>query len=172
MTTSTENFLLLGVAHTKANVKPVREILKKVSLTNKAVFTEGENRPGKSNQEFFKPIIKFLLTHGAVILHEIDEISLTELAIAKYKPIYNEKYAEKIRIAQKFFAPIEDIAELKKAAHDELMTMLGQHRDPNILKLILDNNPDLAIMGDGHAERIYPDLQEKLGRPVDYRKFV
>lgn len=172
MTPPTESLLLLGVAHTRANVRPVKAILKSTSLKGKLVFTEGDDRPGKSDQEFFKPIMTFLLAQGAVILHEIGEIELTRQAMAEYRPIYEEQFAEKIRLAEKFFAPIEDTAQLKKEAHDTFMVILGRHRDPNILKLLLNSNPDVAIMGDKHAERIYPELQARLDRPIDYQQFL
>lgn len=170
MPVNSEGLLLLGVVHNKRNVGPVKDILSENDLSGKTVFTEFDDRPEKSDHEFFKPVVKFLLAQGAVVLHEIGEVPLTKDAVAAYTPIFEEKYAQPLRQAAKYHADPEAHAKLLSEAQDELLKMIGRYRNPNILNLIIENNPYAAIMGDGHAEAIYRDLEEKLNGLVNYVK--
>lgn len=173
MSLASENMLLLGVVHVKRNIKPAQKILKQYGLSGKIILTEGEDLPGKTNQEFYGPIIKFLTSHGAVVLHEIGELDLTRQAVSDFKEtIYQEKYAEQIRLAEKFHGDPESHANLKKEAYDDLISAISKRRDPNIIKIIMENAPSMVIVGDGHAERIHPLLQTQMQKPINYVRLI
>lgn len=180
-----EKLVLLGVKHLLRNLPKVESYLSKFPLRDKKVLTEFDESANKSSHEFYGPLQDFLLSQGAVLLHEEGERKLSVKAMNEYESIYGEKnkleweslvsleedakqrndMSARLRIA-------EAQGRMMLAHQDDFLSLNSKYRNPNILDLISSQRPDFVVIGNGHIRELYPSiLRNTRDRQLEYKVF-
>lgn len=171
-----EKQTLLAVVHLEQYLGPVIDFLQTRELEGRRVLTEIADRPEKYSEPFYGALLEYLSKRGAVLLHEEGEKELSRLAVAEYEQRFLTAFmqeTEKLDNLGRDAALEEEMRILEariallEAHYREYALLTIKWRNPNILRLIVEEDPDYVIMGAAHVRDVYPDLVAAHNRELE-----
>lgn len=149
--------LLVGVSHSMPYLEDVVRFLVLEGLKQKRVMVElAKNRVPSEPEgpEFFRVLGEQITREGGILIYGDDE------------EILERTYAKNLELFQKMMAPgisIMDWAELHSQNRYEVPHV---ERDPHFLKVAIEQNPDIIVLGRNHipflVKRRYSSLSNRV----------